>query len=97
MLRISGPADDFGKTVENAFHVSYLIKEGKAKIAVNPRTDLPEIRPLKPKKLKEDESEDLNNKKQVVMNWNIFLWESIKTNMEVTEAMIVHDIDIQQE
>ena len=39
----------FGKSVENMFHVSFLIKEGRAKMIVRDDRDdgLPYIRPMK--------------------------------------------------
>ena len=38
----------FGKSVENMFHVSFLVKEGKAKIFLE--NGIPVIKPVKPKR-----------------------------------------------
>ena len=38
--------DSFGKSVENLFHASFLIKEGRAGIRVKKKEDIPEIWPV---------------------------------------------------
>ena len=55
--------DCFGTSIENMFHVSFLVKEGKANISVCGETGLPFITP---KSKKKDEEEEKKN--QVVMN-----------------------------
>ena len=55
--------DCFGTSIENMFHVSFLVKEGKADISVCGETGLPFITP---KSKKKDEEEEKKN--QVVMN-----------------------------
>ena len=40
----------FGRTVENVFYVSFLVKEGKVKIFYDDETRLPKIVPVKAKR-----------------------------------------------
>ena len=40
----------FGRTVENVFYVSFLVKEGKVKIFYDEETRLPKIVPVKAKR-----------------------------------------------
>ena len=52
-----------GTSIENMFHVSFLVKEGKVKISVCQLTGLPMITPKSTKNKEQEE-----HKKQVVMN-----------------------------
>jgi hypothetical protein len=63
--------NSFATTVQNIFHVSYLVKEGKVSIKLD--GGIPYITPLKPKHHQGDGSD--NN--QIVMNINMALWEKL--------------------
>jgi len=78
--------DSFGNTVENIFHVSFLIKDGKAEIRRKPG-ELPTIRP-KNKKVKEGTQGKEEEKKQVVMNISMRDWSLFVKNLNITKAMI---------
>ena len=57
----------FGDSVENMFHISFLIKEGKAKILL--LDGVPHIKPVKPKKNAESFSgrdEEMKNQVKIV-------------------------------
>ena len=41
--------DSFGQSIENLFHVSFLVKEGKVAISLGDPSQLPHITPLSPK------------------------------------------------
>jgi len=76
--------DCFGTSIENMFHVSFLVKEGKADISVCEETGLPLITPKS--KRKEDQDE---HKNQVVMNINMRDWEMLVKELRIEVAMIV--------
>ena len=59
--------NNFGKTIENMFHVSFLVKENKVAVRICNETKMPLIEPLAAKK-KEEESTEEVGKFQVVMN-----------------------------
>ena len=59
--------NNFGKTIENMFHVSFLVKENKVAVRICNETKMPLIEPLAAKK-KEQESTEEAGKFQVVMN-----------------------------
>ena len=78
--------DCFGTSIENMFHVSFLVKEGKADadISVCGETGLPFITP---KSKKKDEEEEKKN--QVVMNINMHDWSLLVKELRIKEAMII--------
>merc|ERR1711874_633690 len=80
--------DSFGNTVENIFHVSFLIKDGKAEISCKPG-ELPTIRPKK-KKVKEGTQGKEEEKKQVILNISMRDWSLFVKNLNVTKAAIPH-------
>jgi len=85
--------DCFGNTVENMFHISFLVKDGRValKIAEN---GLPVLRPKSQKKTEGQPKEEVKN--QVVMNISMRDWQMMKTNLNITKAAIPH-IDPKQE
>jgi len=76
----------FGKTVENMFHVSFLVKEGKARIFLE--NGIPLIKPVKPKKSGSLASADDGNSNQVVMKVSMYEWERLVDALSLTESMI---------
>ena len=77
--------DSFGKTVENMFHVSFLVKEKKVGISICPETQLPVIEPISSKKNSDEDS----NKSQVVMNINMENWKVLVNKLNITIPMLV--------
>jgi len=74
----------FGTSIENIFHVSFLVKEGKADISLCEKTGLPMIKPLSKRKGEKDGE----SKNQVVMNMNMEDWERIVMEEDIREVMI---------
>ena len=76
--------DSFGVTIENIFHVSFLVKEGKAAISVSKETGLPVIMPVSNKNM-DGQGEDKN---QVVINICMKDWVRIVDSLGIKESMI---------
>jgi len=75
--------DSFGSSIENMFHVSFLVKEGKAAISVGEETGLPVIRPVGTNNVEGQEE-----KNQVVMNITMEDWSRLVDNMGIKESLI---------
>merc|ERR1712059_82472 len=61
----------FSASVENLFHVSFLVKEGKVKIALDPKVGLPVISPIK----KREEQQLEGSNQQTVIRFSVEDWE----------------------
>jgi len=80
---------DFGASVENMFHVSFLIKENRAGISICPDSGLPLIQPIAAKKnLAQRESTEEVARSQVVMNWSVESWRKLVKDLRIQTAMI---------
>jgi len=77
--------EDFGKSVENMFHVSFLIKEMKVGISICPDTELPVIQPISSK---QKQSSEEGNKNQVVLNFSMRDWKKLVKNLKIETPMI---------
>lgn len=90
----------FGHSVENMFHVSFLIKENKARIFVA-HDGQPKIEPVKrqqqppPKKVSQDQDsnhdEDEYDKKQVIASLTMQEWRQVVQVFDLKSPMITHD------
>lgn len=76
--------DSFGSSIENMFHVSFLVKEGKAAISLSEETGLPVIRPVGTNDL--EGQEEMKN--QVVMNITMEDWAMMVDNLGIGESLI---------
>jgi len=74
----------FGTSIENIFHVSFLVKEGKAAISIDQETKLPFIIP----KSSKNKSDNEEGKNQVVMNMSMGDWQKLVRNHGIQVAMI---------
>jgi hypothetical protein len=100
--------ESFGRSVENMFHVSFLIKENKARMVLDEdnETSVPFIEPIKTKKADRDkpkssasaagENAVLENRFQAIVSLTMEDWEELKDVFKITKAMISHEnLDIQ--
>jgi len=78
--------NSFGRTVENMFHVSFLVKQRLALLAVDKR-GLPSLEPLRTRDEDEDDEEEVVND-QAVITICMADWEELKTNLKIKEAKI---------
>jgi len=83
--------DSFGKTVENMFHVSFLVKQRSAHLAIG-ENGLPTLEPSgggegRRKGGGDQEGED-SVVEQAVISLSMDDWEELKTNLKVTKRAI---------
>ena len=73
----------FGASVENMFHVSFLIKENKAGIVMCPDSKMPLIKPISTK-----DSSGEKRRSQVVLNISQHDWATLVRDLQINSAMI---------
>ncbi|XP_039191700.1 non-structural maintenance of chromosomes element 4 homolog A isoform X1 [Crotalus tigris] len=77
--------NSFARTVENMFHVSFLIRDGLARIKLD-QDKLPVIEPLRPEGV--ENYEDTHARKQAVISMSYQEWKNIVDIFEISQAMI---------
>ncbi|KAH0623692.1 hypothetical protein JD844_006743 [Phrynosoma platyrhinos] len=77
--------NSFARTVENMFHVSFLIRDGLAGIKLD-QDKLPIIEPLNPDG--EENDQDTLPRKQAVISINYEEWQNIVQTFEISQPMI---------
>ena len=78
----------FGTSVENMFHVSFLVKEGKCGVSVCPDTGAPLIQPLSARQLEKFQRENDDRKNQVVLSFNMSDWAKLIKKYDIKETLI---------
>ncbi|KAL8187248.1 UNVERIFIED_CONTAM: hypothetical protein K2H54_041124 [Gekko kuhli] len=78
--------DSFARTIENMFHVSFLIRDGLATIKLDDDR-LPIIEPLYPEE--GENSQDTQARKQAVMSMSFQEWQNIVQTFEISQPMIM--------
>ncbi|KAM7016469.1 non-structural maintenance of chromosomes element 4 homolog A [Passerculus sandwichensis] len=80
--------NSFARTVENVFHVSFLARDGLAKIKLD-EDELPIIEPVKPSEGEGGEEDSrAAARNQVVISLDQREWKEIIETFQITEAMI---------
>jgi len=94
----------FTKSVENMFHFSFLVKEGKASFRLDDNgRGLPFVAPLKVSKkqsgsLKDQKGErDAEDRHQAIISLAYDDWEDLIEQLDIDKAMVNHDIDALRE
>ena len=89
--------ESFGKTVENMFHVSFLVKQRVVELGVSEKVGLPILTPLSSgsRAAAGDEGES-EGKNQAIISLSYDQWEDLKEALEVTSASIVHGEDLRK-
>ncbi|XP_062989329.1 non-structural maintenance of chromosomes element 4 homolog A [Elgaria multicarinata webbii] len=77
--------NSFARTVENMFHVSFLIKDGHARITID-QDRLPIIEPLNPNEGENDQ--DSQVRKQAVISMSYQEWQRTVEAFEISEPLI---------
>ena len=84
--------ESFGRTVENMFHVSFLVKQRRVELSVCPEIQLPMLRPTSTESDGGEEDES-GGKNQAIISLSWTDWEELKEALDVTTAVIDHGED----
>ncbi|XP_019615441.1 PREDICTED: EP300-interacting inhibitor of differentiation 3-like [Branchiostoma belcheri] len=84
--------DSFARTVENIFHLSYLIRDGNARIYLND-DQLPVIEPAEP--YTEAEAHERVDKQQVFISLTINDWKRIKKEFQISSRAFPRRVDVE--
>ena len=76
----------FGTSVENMFHASFLIKEGRAGIVTCPETQVPLIYPATKRQMQE--AGKLGTRNQVVVSFSMADWAKLIRSHDIKDTMI---------
>jgi len=79
--------DSFGKTVENMFHVSFLVKQRTAVLEIG-KNGLPTLEPLMGRR-GEEEEENERGSDQAVISICQADWVELKTNLKIKKKSII--------
>jgi len=80
----------FGNTVENMFHVSFLVKQRRVELSVCERIGLPVLRPVSGSG--DGEEGEAEGKNQAIISLSYDDWENLKDALNITSAAIVHKV-----
>lgn len=86
----------FSKSIENMFHFSFLIKEGRAALELDDNGHgLPYVRPVKIKKSLADKESGRSgeSRHQAIISLDYDQWEDMIQQLELKEPMIKHDVN----
>nr|XP_013041302.2 non-structural maintenance of chromosomes element 4 homolog A [Anser cygnoides]XP_013041303.2 non-structural maintenance of chromosomes element 4 homolog A [Anser cygnoides]XP_013041304.2 non-structural maintenance of chromosomes element 4 homolog A [Anser cygnoides] len=79
--------NSFARTVENIFHVSFIIRDGLARLKLD-EDKLPVIEPVKNNEGRKDDDHSNRARNQVVISLSYQEWKDIVETFEITEPMI---------
>ncbi|XP_068545152.1 non-structural maintenance of chromosomes element 4 homolog A [Anas acuta] len=79
--------NSFARTVENIFHVSFIIRDGLARLKLDD-DKLPVIEPVKDNEGRKDDDHSNRARNQVVISLSHQEWKEIIETFEITEPMI---------
>jgi len=86
--------ESFGNTVENMFHVSFLVKQRVCCLSVDDNLGLPVLEPVIGRGGGEDSDE--HKKNQAVISISYQDWQDLKEALGVTEPAIVHEEELRK-
>ena len=82
--------ESFGNTVENMFHVSFLVKQRRVELSVCEKIGLPMLEPVSAGSYSGDEGES-EGKNQAIISLSYDDWEELKDALNITSPAIVHN------
>ena len=83
--------ESFGNTVENMFHVSFLVKQRCVQLSVDDSIGLPVLEPVSSRARDAGDEEGGGEKNQAIITLSYEDWEEFVEVLEIKKAVIVHD------
>ncbi|XP_036106639.1 EP300-interacting inhibitor of differentiation 3 [Molossus molossus] len=81
--------NSFSRTVENIFYVSFIIRDGFARISLD-QDRLPILEPININQVGEGNDSSAHGRKQGVISLSLQDWKNIVATFEISEAMITN-------
>ncbi|KAJ2947314.1 hypothetical protein O0L34_g17027 [Tuta absoluta] len=78
--------NSFSKTVENIYHVSFLVRDGLVSIELDEEFGLPFVRPIS---TKQRDQRDISDENQFIVSIDMGLWEELKEAFKIRKPMMV--------
>merc|ERR1712029_289582 len=87
--------DSFGNTVENMFHMGFLVKQRVVRLSVDEEIGLPILEPVSSRSAAWDgDGEGVKN--QAIISISYEDWEELKDALNISKAAIVHDEELRK-
>ena len=89
--------ESFGATVENMFHVSFLVKQRSVQLSVCPDIELPVLQPVSASRAGDDGGDgDSAGKEQAIISLSYDDWEQLVEALDIKTAAIVHEEELRK-
>ena len=91
--------ESFGTTVENMFHVSFLVKQRSVQLSVCPDIELPVLQPVsasRESRAGDDGDGEAAGKEQAIISLSYDDWEQLVEALDIKTAAIVHDEELRK-
>jgi len=88
--------ESFGNTVENMFHVSFLVKQRVVQLSVDKETELPVLEPVSSSRHGGDSGDGEAVKNQAIISLSYDDWEELVAALDIKKAAIVHDEELRR-
>ncbi|XP_026314385.1 EP300-interacting inhibitor of differentiation 3 [Hyposmocoma kahamanoa] len=76
--------DSFSRTIENIYHVSFLVRDGMVAVKLDDNYGLPFITPL----AKQKERRDIDDENQFIVSIDMQLWQDLKEAFDIQKPMM---------
>ncbi|XP_051701816.2 EP300-interacting inhibitor of differentiation 3 [Oryctolagus cuniculus] len=81
--------NSFSRTVENIFYVSFIVRDGFARISLD-QDRLPILEPISTNQVDEENDPSFHSRKQGIISLSLQDWKNIVATFEISEAMITN-------
>ncbi|KAI1714091.1 EP-interacting inhibitor of differentiation 3 [Ditylenchus destructor] len=85
--------DDFGESIQNMFHVAFLLRDGRVRLAVDKRTNLPVLKKLPREEFERITTADRSalDMTQAVSRMTVPIWQGLVNRLNITKPMITRE------
>jgi len=79
---------DFGKSVENMFYISFLVRDGEVRIVLDENTGLPSLVHMTPQEKRQLQDRSGGDSKQAVTKLTYGMWKGLVDKLGIVQPMI---------